>query len=84
MKFIFIDLYRNSYLFFKIANKLDKVFKRKGISLEYKIQVLDNLKQGSGASEVGRKFCLSEFTVRTIKKNEISIGKSVMSGRKQR
>lgn len=56
--------------------------KRKGISLDVKIQILDRLKTGQGATSVGKYFGVHEATVRTIKKNEAAIRKSVCSGTK--
>lgn len=50
--------------------------KRKNISLETKVQILDNLASGSSCSFVGKIFNLNEATIRTIKKNEVAIRKS--------
>jgi hypothetical protein len=54
--------------------------KRKAISLEKKIQVLDCLDTGEGASAVGKFFDLNKATVRTIKKNQDRIRSSVAAG----
>ena len=48
---------------------IEKKLKCKGISLETKIKVLDYLEQGAGPTNVGKRLGLSEYTVRTIKKN---------------
>jgi CENP-B N-terminal DNA-binding domain len=44
--------------------------KRKAISLEKKIQVLNRLDTGESASAVGEFFDLNEATVQKIKKNQ--------------
>ncbi|GBL86580.1 Tigger transposable element-derived protein 1 [Araneus ventricosus] len=54
--------------------------KRKRITLETKIQILDRLKTGEGSSSVAKHFELNEATVRTIKKNEEKIRASVAAG----
>lgn len=54
--------------------------KRQAISLETKIKILDCLKRGEGPTSVGKKFCLNEATIRTIRKNEDSIRQSIISG----
>nr|XP_022910254.1 tigger transposable element-derived protein 1-like [Onthophagus taurus] len=59
-----------------------KQTKRKAISLEVKINILDNLANGDSATTVGQRFGLRESTVRTIKKNEDAIRKSVIAGTK--
>lgn len=53
---------------------------RKAISLEVKIKILDRLAPGEGATSVGKYFNLKESTIRTIKKNEEAIRKSVIAG----
>lgn len=57
-----------------------KVFKRKIISLDTKIKILDRLKSGEGSTAVANYFNLSEATVRTIKKNEDKIRTYVLAG----
>jgi hypothetical protein len=54
--------------------------KRKAISLEKKIQVLDRLDTGKDALAVSNFFDLNEATVRTIKKNQDRIRSSVAAG----
>lgn len=54
--------------------------KRQAISLDTKIQILNRLATGEGSTSVGKHFGLNEATVRTIKKNEAAIRKSVISG----
>ncbi|XP_054726261.1 tigger transposable element-derived protein 1-like [Anastrepha obliqua] len=56
--------------------------KRKAISLDTKIKILDQLTTGQGATAVGKHFGIHEATIRTIKKNETAIRKSVCSGTK--
>nr|XP_012147629.1 PREDICTED: tigger transposable element-derived protein 1-like [Megachile rotundata] len=55
-------------------------FKRKFISLEVKIQILDRLLKGEKASHIGKSLNLNEATVRTIKKNEKEIRSAVAAG----
>lgn len=55
---------------------------RKAISLELKIAILDRLAKGERPSAIGRHLHLGESTIRTIKKNEAAIRKSVISGTK--
>jgi len=54
--------------------------KRKAISLELKIKILDRIATGEGAISVEKHFDLNESTIRTIKKNEDTIRKSVIAG----
>lgn len=54
--------------------------KRKVISLETKIKILDQLSKGERVMEVAKLYSMNEATIRTIKKNESSIRKSVASG----
>lgn len=56
--------------------------KRASISLETKINVLDRLHKGESTASLGRAFCPNEATIRTIKKNDAAIRKSVASGTK--
>ena len=59
----------------------DIKLKRKAISLETKIEILDRLRNGEGdPTALGKTFGLNEATIRTIKKNEIAISQSVISG----
>ena len=51
----------------------EKNKKRKGISLETKIKVLDYLEQGAGPTNVGKRLGFSESTVRTIKKMKMQL-----------
>ena len=43
---------------------------RKIISLETKIQILDDLQDGQSTAEVAKKFHLNEAMIRTIKRSE--------------
>ena len=52
-----------------MENNLKKIKTRKRISLDTKINVLDSLSQGAGPTNVGKKFGLSELSVRTILKS---------------
>ncbi|XP_012156546.1 uncharacterized protein LOC105664779 [Ceratitis capitata] len=54
--------------------------KRKAISLDTKINILDQLATGQGTTAVGKKFGIHEATIRTIKKSEAAIRESVCSG----
>lgn len=54
--------------------------KRKNVSLETKIKILDKLREGTGAAVTGREFGLGESTVRGIKKLEVKIRSSVTAG----
>mgnify|MGYP003519813606 FL=1 len=47
-----------------------KQLKRKFISLEDKIQILNRLKSGEKISSVAKLINLNESTIRTLKKNE--------------
>lgn len=83
---MFLLLY-NLFFFFLIYF-LDFVFcpnerkyrKRKVISLALKVEILDRLKRGEGATSVGRYYNLNEATVRTIKKNEKNIRARASAG----
>lgn len=55
-------------------------FKRKFISLDVKIQILDRLIKGEKAAHVAKTLNLNEATVRTIKKNENKIRSAVAAG----
>ncbi|GFU58330.1 tigger transposable element-derived protein 1 [Trichonephila clavipes] len=66
---------------FYLAQWRKKKHERQSISLETKIAILDRLgKEGSTA--INKNFKLGESTVRAIKKNEVAIRKSVISGTK--
>uniref|UniRef100_A0A1B0BLY2 HTH CENPB-type domain-containing protein n=1 Tax=Glossina palpalis gambiensis TaxID=67801 RepID=A0A1B0BLY2_9MUSC len=54
--------------------------KRKSITLDTKINILDHLGGGMGSTAVGRLFGLNEGTVRSIKKNENAIRRAVFTG----
>ncbi|GFW74878.1 tigger transposable element-derived protein 1 [Trichonephila clavipes] len=60
----------------------EKKHQRQSISLETKIAILDRLGKGEGSTAIGKHLNLGESTVRTIKKNEAAIRKSVISGTK--
>lgn len=45
-----------------------------------KVEILDRLKMGEGATSVGRYYNLNEATVRTIKKNEENIRARAAAG----
>lgn len=47
--------------------------KRKSLTLEIKMKILNRMESGVGATEVGREFDISESTVRTIVKNKEKI-----------
>lgn len=55
-------------------------FKRKSFSLEQKMEILKRLQNGEGSTSVARSFNMNESTVRTIKKNEATIRKSINTG----
>lgn len=54
--------------------------KRKVISLETKILILDRLHQGEKNAAIAKNLKINEASVRTIKKNESAIRKSVADG----
>ncbi|XP_015186585.1 PREDICTED: uncharacterized protein LOC107071792 [Polistes dominula] len=56
------------------------ILRRKFISLEAKIQILDRLLKGEKASHIAKSLNLNEATVRTIKKNEKEIRSAVAAG----
>ncbi|XP_071055115.1 tigger transposable element-derived protein 1-like [Onthophagus taurus] len=64
------------------ANEINLIAKRAKsvMTLEKKIQVLDMLREGKKATEVGRIFSVNESTIRSIKKKENEIRNSVKSG----
>ncbi|XP_015174434.1 PREDICTED: uncharacterized protein LOC107065344 [Polistes dominula] len=51
--------------------------KRKFISLEDKVEILNRLRDGERISSVGKSFDLNESTVRTLKRNEEKIRKTM-------
>jgi len=57
-----------------------KQLKRKFISLEDKIQILNRLKGGEKISSVAKSINLNESTIRTLKKNEEKIKKTMADG----
>lgn len=54
--------------------------KRKFISLEDKVEILNRLKDGERISSVGKSFDLNESTIRTLKRNEEKIRKTMADG----
>lgn len=62
------------------TNREKTTTKRKAISLETKVTILNKLKAGQGSTSVAKAFGLNESTVRSIKQVEDSIRKSVSSG----
>lgn len=57
-----------------------KQLKRKFISLEDKVEILNRLKDGERISSVGKSFDLNESTIRTLKRNEEKIRKTMADG----
>ena len=57
-----------------------KQLKRKFISLEDKVQILNHLKGGEKISSVAKSINLNESTIRTLKKNEGKIRKTMADG----
>lgn len=53
---------------------------RKTISLEKKIEILDKLKSGRSSTSVAKDYGMNEATVRSIKRREDSVRKSVAGG----
>ena len=56
--------------------------KRKAISLEIKIAILDRLAKGERSTDVAKHFGYGESTIRAIKKSEVLIRQSIISGTK--
>lgn len=54
-------------------------FKRKFISLQRKLDILDQLNDGKKLSAIAKDLGLNESTIRTIKQNESKIRSAVMS-----
>ncbi|XP_017754456.1 PREDICTED: tigger transposable element-derived protein 1-like [Eufriesea mexicana] len=61
-------------------SKNRKQLKRKFISLVDKIEILNRLKNGEKISSVAKSLNLNESTVRTLKKNEEKIRKTIANG----
>jgi hypothetical protein len=57
-----------------------KAHRRRAISLEMKIEILDRLAKGERSTAIGKRYTLGESTIRAIKKNEDAIRESVVSG----
>lgn len=55
-------------------------FKRKSISFEDKLKILDRLRLGERSSSIAKSLNLNEATVRTIKKSEIKIKEHFSAG----
>ena len=56
------------------ADKMSKLaLKRKSLTLEVKMKILNRMELGVGATEVGSEFDISESTVRTVVKNKEKI-----------
>jgi len=64
-----------------MSNKEKRMqLKRKFITIETKIQILDRLQSQEKIADIARHFKLNESTIRTIKQNEGKIRSSVASG----
>ena len=59
---------------------MKKEGKRKVISLETKIEILDHLRKGDRVVDVTKSYSMNEATIRTIRTNENTIRKSVAAG----
>lgn len=59
---------------------MKKEVKRKVISLETKIEILDRLRKGDRVVDVAKSYSMNEATIRTIRINENTIRKSVAAG----
>lgn len=57
-----------------------KEVKRKVISLETKIEILDRLRKGDRVVDVAKSYSMNKATIRTIRTNENTIRKSVAAG----
>ena len=55
--------------------------KRKIISLETKIEILDRLRNKERMADIAKSYSMNESTIRTTKLNEDSIRKSVSAGK---
>jgi hypothetical protein len=63
-----------------MSERKKTALKRKKITLEDKISILDRLNKGEGSSAVAKSLNLNEATVRTIKKSEDKIKQRVAAG----
>lgn len=63
-----------------MSEKEKPTFKRKFISLETKIHILDRLLKGEKTSHVAKTLNLNEATIRTIKRSEKEFRNSVAAG----
>ncbi|UYV72509.1 hypothetical protein LAZ67_9003463 [Cordylochernes scorpioides] len=59
---------------------MKKEVKRKVISLETKIEILDRLRKGDRVVDVAKSYSMNEATIRTIRTSENTIRKSVAAG----
>ncbi|UYV72547.1 hypothetical protein LAZ67_9003643 [Cordylochernes scorpioides] len=59
---------------------MKKEVKRKVISLETKIEILDSLRKGDRVVDVAKSYSMNEATIRTIRTNKNTIRKSVAAG----
>jgi hypothetical protein len=59
------------------AKEIKKKLKRKSLSLEEKIAILDRLENGEKIAHVAKSTCLNESTIRTFQKNAETIRKTV-------
>ena len=59
---------------------MSKEVKRKVISLETKIKILNRLRKGDLVVDVAKSYCMNDATIRTIRTNEDTIRKSVAAG----
>ena len=53
----------------------EKTSKRRVISLETKIIILDRLSKGEGSTAIAKSYGMNEATVRTIKKTKAILGR---------
>ena len=59
---------------------MSKEVKRKFISLEAKIEILDRLRKGDIVVNIAKSYSMNEATIRTIRTYENTIRKSVAAG----
>ena len=62
------------------TNESRNQLKRTFISILDKIQILNRLKDGEKVSSIAKSFNLNESTIRTVKKNEKKIRRTMASG----
>lgn len=62
------------------AENKKKILKRKYISIENKIDILNRLEEGQRIAYIARSLCLNEATVATIKRNGNKIRNQVIEG----